>query len=52
MEKDKLTPLQWAMIEADELPLEEIRTAAEFYDKIVAEGEDFYKGKRLMPGQE
>lgn len=52
MEKDKLTPQEWALIEVDEIPLEELRTAAEFYDKIVAEGEDFYKDKRLMPGQE
>ena len=52
MEKGKLTPQEWAMIEVEEVHPEDLEATSEFYDKIVAVGEDFYKGKKLMPGQE
>jgi len=39
-------------VEFENIPQEELEAAAEFYDKIMVEGKDFYKGKKLMPGQD
>jgi hypothetical protein len=57
----KLTPEQWRekereirkrFIENEFLSPEEIASAVSFFDKVMAEGDKFYGGKKLMPGQE
>jgi hypothetical protein len=57
----KLTPEEWKVKELgiindffvrENLTHEDLEAAAQFYDTILEKGQDFYKGKKLMPGQE